>query len=202
MVFYDTRSPKVSLVRDVFLTRHNGPGVPDRVMAEALRYPIHFDNWQSGRFVTIRDPTELKVLVSSGWRKEDSCCAHGTSFTCPEGDEAVWMKVLDVYHRYRDTAGSLVTELALFIGDYREMIDWLMEKPNMLAGPVEFLRYGGPTLNEVIDRLEDLDLEGEDLRDLLEGVDLEELDLAVLFERLAESKDEAEMMFSDTNNDS
>lgn len=201
-VFYDTRSPKVSLVRDVFLTRHNGPGVPDRVMAEALGYPIHFDNWSSGRFVAIRDSTELNVLVSRGWRKEDSCCVHGTSFTCPEGDEAVWMEVLDVYSRYRKAAGSLGTELALFIGDYREMIDWMMEKPYMLDGPVEFQRYGGPTLNEVIDRLEDLDLKGDDLRDLLEGRDLEEVDFDGLFERLAESKKEAEMVFSDSNFDS
>lgn len=198
-VFYDTRSPKVSLVREVFLTRHDGPGIPDKVVAEALGYPIHFNNWQSGRFVIIRDATELNVLVSSGWPKEDSCCVQGMSFTCPEGDEAVWREVLDVYHRYMRAAGSLGTELVLFIGDYREMIDWLMEKPHMLEGPVEFQSHGGPTLNEVMDRLEELDLEGDDLKDLLEGLDLEEVDLDELFEILAEGKEEADMMFSDAN---
>lgn len=198
-VFYDTRSPKVSLVREVFLTRHDGPGAPDRVVAEALGYPIHFDNWRSGRFVIIRDATELNVLVSSGWPKEDSCCVQGTSFTCPEGDEAVWTEVLDVYHRYMRAAGSLGTELVLFIGDYREMFDWLMEKPYMLEGPVEFQSHGGPTLNEVMDRLEELDLEGDDLKDLLEGLDLEEVDIDELFEILVEGKEEADMVFSDAN---
>lgn len=198
-VFYDTRSPKVSLVKEVFLTHHDGPGVPDKAVAEALGYPIHFDNWQSGRFVTMRDATEREVLVSSGWPKEDSCCVQGMSFTCPEGDETVWMEVLDVYHRYRRAARGLGTELVLFIGDYREMIDWLMEKPHMLEGPVEFQRYGGPTLNEVMDRVEELDLEGDDLKDLLEGLDLEGVDFDKAFEVLVEGKEEADMMFSDAD---
>ncbi|KAK7699818.1 hypothetical protein SLS64_011430 [Diaporthe eres] len=200
-VFYDTRSPKVSLVKEVFLTHHDDP-VPERVVAEALGYPVHFDDWQDGRFVTMRDATELKVLVSRGWPEKDSCCVQGMSFTCPEGDETVWKEVLDVYHRYRRAALSLGTELVLFIGGYREMIDWLMEKPHMLEGPVEIQRYGGPTLNEVIDRAEDLDLEGDDLKDLLKGQDLEGVDFDELFEVLAESKEKAEMMFSDENFDS
>lgn len=201
-VFYDTRSPKLSLVREALLTRHDDPGVPDKVVSEALGYPFHFDNWQRGRFVTIRDATELEALVSSGWPKANSCCVQGMSFTCPEGDEAVWKKVLDVYNGYRRAAASLGTELVLFIGDYREMIDWLMEKPYMLEGPVEFQGHGGPTLNEVIDRLEDLDLEGDDLKDLLEGLDLEEIDLDEMFEILVKGKEEADMMFSDANFDS
>lgn len=201
-VFYDTRSPKVSLVKEVFVTHHDGPRVPERVVAEALGYPIHFDNWRSGRVVTIRDATELKVLVSSGWPEEDSCCVQGMSFHCPEGDEDVWTEVLNAYHRYMGAARSLGTELVLFIGHYREMVDWLMEHPYMLEGPVEFQSQSGPTLNEVMDRLGELDLEGDFLKDLLEGLDLEYLDIDELFEVLADGKEEADMMFSDASSES
>lgn len=201
-VFYDTRSPKVSLVREALLTRHDGPGVPDKVVAEALGYPVHFDNWRSGRFVTFRDATELKVLVSRGWPEETSCCVSGTSFTCPAGDEDVWEKVLDVYRQYRGAAVRHGTDLVLFIGDYREMIDWLMENSYMLARPVEFRGHGEPTLNEVMDRLEDLGLEGADLSDLLTGVDLEGVDFDDAFDILLEGKEATYMEFGYSDSDS
>ncbi|KAI3390864.1 hypothetical protein diail_8474 [Diaporthe ilicicola] len=163
-VFYDARSPKLSPINSAFLTHHNDP-VPDAVVADALGYPFHFYNWQSGRFVIIRDATELKVLVSRGWPQAVSCCVQRMSFTCQEGDEDVWARVFGLYHRYEEAARSMGTQLVLFIGDY-----------------LEIQSHGGPMLDQVMENLEELNLDGSVLKELVKGLDMKDIDFDELMD--------------------
>lgn len=168
-VFYDARAPKMHLINKVFLTHPTVkqmdpvtypsdafPGVPDEEVAEALGYPVTFNDWLSGKWVSIRDATELEVLNSIG-RPQDQYAVQGIEFTCPVRGGSVWMKVLDFYHQCVEGARSVGTKLTLFTGECDEMTIWLSENPGMLDAPVEFLGPGEPTLNEIIEFRDSLD---------------------------------------------
>jgi hypothetical protein len=187
-VFYDARSPKMPLINKAFLTHPSVkktdrvtyperglgfPGISDIETAQALGYPAPFDDWQSGRYVTIRDATELEVLASAGWPEDQRCCVQGMAFTCPAGDESVWKKVLDFHRHCEEAAKSVGTELVLFTGTYPEMTAWLEGSPGMLDG-LSWLGCNcsprmvdeGPTLEQIIELMSGADVDNMDLNDL------------------------------------
>lgn len=171
-IFYDCRSPKMPLITKIFLTdpkvkamdpvtypNDEFPFTPDSETAEAIGYPVPFDDWRNGCFILFRDATELDVLAAAGWPEDERCCVQGMAFTCPAGDESVWKKVLDYYRQCQEAAKSVGTELVLCTGEYPEMTAWLEENPGMLDG---LAWQGGsprmsnaePTFDELFEDLE------------------------------------------------
>lgn len=192
-VFYDARSPKLPLVKKAFLTHlavklsdpvtypeDNLAGIPDSETAQALGYPVPFDDWLSGHFLCFRDATELKTLVSSGLPEGRRECVQGMAFTCPAGDELVWKKVLDLHRQCVEVAKSVGTELVLYTGKHPEMSAWLEENPDILdgiswLGGTPLANDGGPTLERINDLLKGVDLNNtsdDDLKKLLGGIGL------------------------------
>lgn len=154
-VFYDAQSPKMPLISKAFLvhpkvkaldpvTYHKAgyPGLPDSESGAALGYPVPFDDFQSGLYVTIRDATELDVLATRGWSEDEQCCVQQMAFTSPAGDKSVWKKVLDFYRQCYEAAKSVGTELVLGTDENPEIIAYLQENPGQLAG---LSCLGGPT---------------------------------------------------------
>lgn len=146
-VFYDARSPELTLVKKAFLTSdcvknmnpeaypdRDYPGTPDHETAQALGYPVPFDDWQSGLFVAIQDATELDVLARRGCPEDQRCCVPGMAFKIPEEEESAWKKVLDFHRKCVETAKSVGTELILFTDECYEMADWLEANPGILDG--------------------------------------------------------------------
>ncbi|KAK7720854.1 hypothetical protein SLS63_009637 [Diaporthe eres] len=172
-VFYDARSPVMPRIDKIFLTHRTTKKldpvaypedshfcVPEPEVAVALGYPLTMDDPSvGGRTIYVRDATEMDVLVSRGW-PEPQCCVQGTSFHCPEGDEDVWVRVLEWYCKCEKAARSVGTELQLFAGSHPEMSDWLADNPDLLEGPVHCLGRSAPRLIKLVETLEELSLAG------------------------------------------
>lgn len=176
-VFYDARSPQLPLIKKAFLTHPSVkrmdrvaypekyyPMMSDHETAQALGYPVPFNDHQSGHLITIRDLTELGALAAAGWPEDQQCCVPGMQFNCPTGDASVWKKVLDFHRQCEEAAKSVGTGLFLFTGEHREMTAWLEENPDVLDG-LSYLRAAPrrarrePTVEQVIEDINNMSLE-------------------------------------------
>lgn len=160
-VFYDARSHAMPQISKIFLThpadkeldttgtfnmRENMFGVSPLEAAHALGYPIRSDGFDSQRWITIRDETEMGVLASLA-PSEHLCCVQGMSFSCPVGNEDEWAEVLAFYYRCEQAARSVGTQLALLTETHPEMTAWLERNPGWLVGPDADLGRSGPKLH-------------------------------------------------------
>lgn len=165
-VFYDARSPAMPQINKIFLTHHldkkedatgafpikeNIYCVPHLDVAHALGYPIRSDGFDSGRWINIRDETEMRVLVSMG-RPEPICCVQGMIFSCPVGTPEDWTDVLAYYHGCEQAARSVGTGLSLYTASHPEMTAWLEANPGWLAGATKaYVGRSGPRLRAFVE---------------------------------------------------
>lgn len=185
-VFYDARSPQMPLIKKAFLTHpsvkrkdpvaypeKHYPMICDHDTAQALGYPVPFNGYQSGHFVTIRDNTELRVLAAAGWPDGQVCCVPGMQFTCPTGDESVWKKVVDFHRQCDEVAKSVGTEIMLFTGEHPKLNAWLEQNPDMRDGltwvkGIPRMVRRDPTVEQMVQDLENMSR--DDIQRLLEAL--------------------------------